>query len=128
MFVVKQEHANCLTSLYGNDLPAIMRQCPIMYMLPEYLHVAALSSHHFSIYLPKDVLGRVTCREDYLGSQKLMAGLLEISVNLMCKFISPEVELSPGLDLTLRELRFDKIADLAPLENLTKPVDWAVKN
>ena len=123
-FSVKQVHSNCLTSLYGNDFPSIMRQCPVIYMEDEYVHVAALSSYHFSVYLPKDVLGRVTCGEDYLGSQKLMAGLLEISINPMSRFTAPEVELAPALDLSLRELRFDKIAlDLAPLENLTKPVD-----
>ena len=128
-FVVKQVHSSCLTSLYGNDFSSIMRQCPVVYMEDDYVHVAALSSYHFSVYLPKDVLGRVTCGEDYLGSQKLMAGLLEISVNPMCRFTAPEVELSPALDLSLRELRFDKIAlDLEPLENLTEPVDWAVKN
>ena len=98
-------------------------------MESEYLHVAALSSYHFSVYLPKDILGRVTCGEDYLGSQKLLAGLLEVSINPMCKFTAPDVQLAPALDLSLRELRFDKIAlDLGPLENLTKPVDWAVKN
>ena len=54
---------------------------------------------------------------------------VEVSINPMCKFTAPDVELAPALDLSLRELRFDKIAlDLAPLENLTKPVDWAVKN
>ena len=74
-FTVKQVHASCLTSLYGNDFPAIMRQCPIVYMETEYLHVSALSSYHFSVYLPKDILGRVTCGEDYLGSQKLLAGV-----------------------------------------------------
>ena len=128
-FAINQSKVGCLRALYGNDVPAVMTECPIVYMTPEYMHVAALSPHHFSVYTPKDILGRITCGEKYLGSQKLMAGLLEVEMSPKCKFTSEELELTPTIDLAIQEIHFDKITlDLAPLANLSEPVSWAVNN
>ena len=45
-FSINQSQVGCLRALYGNDVPAVMTECPIVYMTPKYMHVAALSPHH----------------------------------------------------------------------------------
>ena len=117
----------CLMALYGNRNEEIIKTCPIVYMQEDQIHVAALSPHPFSFFLPHEVFGRVTCGDEFLGSHKMEAGLSEVQMNPMCQYSSTGFTLMPQVDVTLRELRFDKIAlDLEPLVNLTEAISWAV--
>ena len=117
----------CLMALYGNKNEEIIKTCPIVYMQEDQIHVAALSPHHFSVYLAHEAFGRVTCGDEFLGSHKMEAGLSEVQMNPMCQYSSTGFTLMPQVDVTLRELRFDKIAlDLEPLVNLSEPISWAV--
>ena len=96
-------------------------------MKENQIHVAELSPHHFSVYLPHEVFGRVSCGDEFLGSYNMDAGLSEVQMNPMCQYASAGCTLMPQGDLAVRELRFDKIAlDLEPLKNLSEPVSWAV--
>ena len=117
----------CLIALYENRNTDIVATCPIVYMEEAQLHVAKLSTHHFSVYLPHEAFGRVSCRDEFLGSFKMEAGLSEVQLNPMCQYQSAGFTLMPQVDVAVRELRFDKIAlDLEPLRNLSEPVSWAV--
>ena len=118
---------SCLLSLYGNRNTDIVATCPIVYMKENQLHVAKLSPRHFSVYLPHEAFGRVSCGGEFLGSFKMDAGLSEVQINPLCQFQAAGFTLMPQVDVPIRELRFDKIAlDLEPLRNLSEPVSWAV--
>ena len=96
-------------------------------MKEDQLHVAKLSPRHFSVYLPYEAFGRVSCGGEFLGSFKMDAGLSEVQLNPVCQYQSAGFTLMPQVDVAIRELRFDKIAlDLEPLRNLSEPVSWAV--
>ena len=112
---------SCLLSLYGNRNTDIVATCPIVYMKEGQLHVAKLSPRHFSVYLPHEAFGRVSCGGEFLGSFKMNAGLSEVQINPLCQFQAAGFTLMPQVDVAIRELRFDKIAlNLKPLRNLSE--------
>ena len=70
------------------------------------------------------MLERVTCADEFSGSQTSMKGLIEIRLNPMCKFAMAEFETAPAVDLGLRELHCGQISlDLEFLGNLPEPVE-----
>ena len=52
-FVVNQPQVGCLRALYGNDVPAITKRCPIVYMTPEIFHVLSRINSNILLLTPK---------------------------------------------------------------------------
>ena len=62
-----------------------------------------------------------------MGSVTLPAGLRELSVDPLCKVVTPHVVIEPTLEMINQEVRFDRIKlNLTLLANYTDPVAWAV--
>ena len=117
----------CLTGLYGNEMQIVVRSCPILHLNATQPYVAALSPHHFSMFLPSENTARGTCGGEFLGSVTLPAGLRELSVDPLCKLVTPHVVIEPTLEMINQEVRFDRIKlNLTLLANYTDPVAWAV--
>ena len=58
----------------------------------------------------------------------LLAGLRELSVDPLCKVVTPQVVIEPKLEMVSHEVRFDRIKlNLTLLGNYNNLVDWAVE-
>ena len=85
----------CLTGLYGNDMEVVVGTCPILHLNGSQAYAVALSPQHYSVYLPQEETGRVTCGAEFLGSVTVPAGLREVAVDPLCKVVTPRLTLEP---------------------------------
>ena len=119
----------CLTALYGNEMAIVAETCPVLHLNQSQPYVVALSPRHFSVYLPEENTARVTCGEDFLGSMTMPAGLSEVTVDPLCKVVTPHLVVEPKFGMEHHEVRFDRIKlNLTTLESFAEPMAWAVGN
>ena len=125
---MKETQSTCLTGLYGNEMGLVVDTCPALHMNQSQVYAVALSPQHFSVFLPQESTARVTCREEILGSVTLLAGLREVSVDPLCKVVTPLLTLEPKLGMVNHEVRFDRIKlNLTSLGEFAEPITWAVE-
>ena len=106
---MKDTQNTCLTGLYGNDMEVVVGTCPVLHLNESQAYAVALSPQHYSVYLPQEVTGRVTCGAEFLGSVTVPAGLREVAVDPLCKVVTPRLTLEPKLRMAPCEVRFDLI-------------------
>ena len=105
----------------------VVGTCPVLHLNESQAYAVALSPQHYSVYLPQEATGRVTFGEEFLGSVILPAGLREISVDPLCKVVTPRLTLEPKLRMANHEVRFNRIKlNLTSLNEFAEPVEWAV--
>ena len=116
-----------LDGLYGNDMDAVVGTCPVLHLNGSQAYAVALSPQHYSVYLPQEVTGRVTCGAEFLGSVTVPAGLREVAVDPLCKVVKPRLTLEPKLRMAPHEVRFDQIKlNLTTLDAFSEPIEWAL--
>ena len=125
---LKETKSFCLTGLYGNEMQVVVCTCPVLHLNQSQPYIVALSPQHFSVFLPQENTARVTCGEEFLGSVTLPAGLRELSVDPLCKVVTPQMTIEPKLGMVNHEVRFDRIKlNLTLLGNFTEPMAWAIE-
>ena len=123
---LKETQSTCMTGLYGNNMGLVVDTCPVLHMNQSQVYAVALS--HYSVFLPQEATGRVTCGEEFLGSVTLPSGLREVSVDPLSKVVTPHLTLEPKLRMANHEVRFDRIKlNLTSLDEFAEPVVWAVE-
>ena len=124
---MSETQSTCLTGLYGNEMGLVVGTCPVLHLNESQAYAVALSPQHYSVFLPQESTGRVTCGAEFLGSVTLPAGLREIAVDPLCKVVAPQLTLEPKLRMAAHEVRFDRIKlNLTSLDDFTEPVKWAL--
>ena len=118
----------CLTGLYGNEMELVVETCPILHLNASEPYAVAISPQHFSVYLPQEATGRVTCGGEFIGSVTIPSGLKELAVDPLCKIVTPQVTLEPKVRMANHEVRFDRIRlNLTSLDEFSEPITWAVE-
>ena len=124
---MKETLNTCLTGLYGNDMEVVVGTCPILHLNGSQAYAVALSPQHYSVYLPQEQTGRVTCGTEFLGSVNVPAGLREVAVDPLCKVVTPKLTLEPKLRMAPHEVRFDQIKlNLTTLDAFSEPIEWVL--
>ena len=127
MVQMSKTQDTCLTGLYGNEMQLVVDTCPFLHLNESQAYAVALSPQHFSVYLPQEATGRVTCGTEFLGSVTLPAGLREVAVDPLCKVVAPQLTLEPKLRMSAHEVRFDRIKlNLTSLDDFAEPIKWAL--
>ena len=125
---MKETQSTCLTGLYGNEMGLVVDLCPILHMNESRTYAVALSPQHYSVYMPQEATGRVTCGGEFLGSVTIPSGLREIAVDPLCKVVTPRLTLEPKVRMANHEVRFDRIKlNLTTLDDFAEPIKWAVE-
>ena len=105
----------------------VVGTCPVLHLNESQAYAVALSPQHYSVYLPQEATGRVTCGAEFLGSVTVPTGLREVSVDPLCKVVTPRLTLEPKLRMATHEVRFDRIKlNLTSLDDFAEPVEWAL--
>ena len=125
---MKETQSTCQTGMCGNEMDLVVDTCPVLHMNQSQVCAVALSPQRFSVFLPQESTARVTCGEEFLGSVTLPAGLREVSVDPLCKVVTPLLTLEPKLGMVNHEVRFDRIKlNLTALGEFAEPITWAVE-
>ena len=105
----------------------VVGTCPVLHLNESQAYAVPLSPQHYSVYLPQEATGRVTCGAEFLGSVTAPAGLREVSVDPLCKVVTPMLTQEPKLRMAPHEVRVDRIKlNLTTLDDFSEPVEWAL--
>ena len=58
---LKETQSTCLTRLYGNEMGLVVDTCAILHINESQMYAVALSPQHYSVFMPQEATGRVTC-------------------------------------------------------------------
>ena len=108
-------------------MTVVSETCPVLHLNQSQPYVVALSPRHFSVYLPEENTARVTCGEEFLGSSTVPAGLSEVTVDPLCKVVTPQLIVEPKVGMAHHEVRYNRIKlNMTALEAFAEPMAWAV--